>query len=168
MIEIRHKDSGDLIRRVDGDSLAGIDFREDSLIGADLSGQDLSDALMQGADLSECDLSGANLLNAQLQDATLSRANLAGAMLRHASLLGTHLEGGNLDAANLQAAKDRRYQHGDQNVVLDLIAGPVAVGLDPLLDLLPIESPADEMVQDAIGANPVAEEPPEQQCRYQQ
>ena len=73
-IEIRHRDTGAVLRTVNAETLRGID-----LAGADLSGANLRGANLSGADLSGANLSGANLSGANLSWADLSGANLSGA-----------------------------------------------------------------------------------------
>src|SRR6185295_5089316 len=78
MIEICHKQTGDVLRSVKAESLVGQFFE-----GAKLA----------GANLSKRDLSGCDLQRADLRDADLSNANLSGAMLAGALLRGAVLDG---------------------------------------------------------------------------
>jgi hypothetical protein len=64
MIEIKHKDTGELLLRVDEETLEGADLSNTKLAGADLTGVNLK---------------GANLGGANLEDAELTRADLGGA-----------------------------------------------------------------------------------------
>jgi uncharacterized protein YjbI with pentapeptide repeats len=94
MIEIKHKITGEVLHRVDADSLQGADLGNADLRGADLSGADLSGANLRlanlfGADLSDANLSYANLSGADLSGAYLGFADLRGAYLRDANLRGT-------------------------------------------------------------------------------
>ena len=72
MIEICHKQTGDVLRTVQADSLSGQFFEGAKLAGANLSKRDLSNTDLQRADLRDADLSGANL----------SGAMMAGALIR--------------------------------------------------------------------------------------
>ena len=69
MIEIKHKETGEVLHTVGSDTLRGADLR-----GVDLRGADLLRANLYEADLYEADLHGANL-----HGANLLRANLRGA-----------------------------------------------------------------------------------------
>ena len=57
-MEIKHKDTGDVLLDIDGDSLRGADLREYDLVGADMSDLDLCGALFQGTDLTDAELMG--------------------------------------------------------------------------------------------------------------
>ena len=124
MIEIKHKDTGKVLRRVDADTLRGADLKNAPLSGADLSGADLSGADMSGANLSSAklgstdlsytkltktDLDYADLTNANLNGAKLAKADLSGAILRYADLSGAYmndvkLRSAKLDSTNLSYA----------------------------------------------------------------
>ena len=70
MIEILHKDTGEVLARLD----------VDSLVGADLTARDL-----RGADLSTVDPGGFTVMNlANLEKANLRNANLRGILAEHA------------------------------------------------------------------------------------
>ena len=84
-MQIRHKNTGAVIREVEGDTLRGADLRE-----ADLSGADLSWADLRGANLSWADLSGADLRGANLRGADLRGADLRGADLRGQPFIRMH------------------------------------------------------------------------------
>ncbi|MBI3912540.1 MAG: toll/interleukin-1 receptor domain-containing protein [Armatimonadetes bacterium] len=123
MIEIRHKDTGEALHRVAGETLAGADLAEANLIRANLAeanlhGADLAEAHLAGANLTKANLHGAdlkwadleqanltkaNLIRANLVRANLVRANLAGAGLHHAILDEADLTGANLTGARLFA-----------------------------------------------------------------
>ena len=101
MIEIKHKNAGNVLKVVDADSLSGADLYGADLYGADLRGADLSGAYLYGADLSGADLSGANLYQADLYKADLTGANLHGANLYQANLSEADLSGADLRGATL-------------------------------------------------------------------
>jgi hypothetical protein len=113
--EIRRWDTGELLRRVDGDSLEGVDLQSASLARADLRHQTLAGANLRSADLSGAfmyltDLEGANLCeanlkNARLLESDLMRANLSMADLQGADLTGTVLVGAEVRRANLCGAR---------------------------------------------------------------
>ena len=99
MIEIKHKFTGETIRAVEADTLAGVilagaDLSGANLNGADLAVADLVGALLVGADLGSANLTGANLESASLVNASLAGANLTGANLAGADLTGANLAGG--------------------------------------------------------------------------
>jgi hypothetical protein len=108
-IEIRHKESGEVLHRVGGDSLAGADLAGAELDGADLAGANLSGAELQGAHLEGSDLAGAILRGADLRGAFLPHSNMQAADLAEARLQGAFcwraiLPGANLRAADLSGA----------------------------------------------------------------
>ena len=72
MIEIKHRRTGEILKKVDANSLMRADLRE--------------------ANLYEADLYGADLYGANLCGANLCRANLRGTDLRGANLYGTDLK----------------------------------------------------------------------------
>jgi len=61
MIEIKHKTTGEVLHRVDADSLQSADLRYADLRGADLRYANLCGAYLRYADLRGADLYGANL-----------------------------------------------------------------------------------------------------------
>jgi uncharacterized protein YjbI with pentapeptide repeats len=65
MIEIRHKDTGKLLARVTGETLAGARLCRLKLQGANLRGADLRAAVLARGDLSGADLEGASLVEVQ-------------------------------------------------------------------------------------------------------
>src|SRR5688572_10000507 len=65
MIEIRHKETGQALYEVTGDTLAGARLRGLKLRGADLRGRDLGAADLGRSDLSGADLEGASLARAR-------------------------------------------------------------------------------------------------------
>jgi uncharacterized protein YjbI with pentapeptide repeats len=97
MIEIRHKTTRDLLRSVPADTLAGGDFEE---------------APLHGADLREADLSGANLSGARLQGADLSHTDLRGTNLRGANLCGTNLAAARYNLATRWPGRFNPRTHG--------------------------------------------------------
>ena len=90
MIKIKHRFSGKVLFKYDGDSLkAAIVFAVSSgadLSGADLSMANLSGANLSGANLSMANLSGADLSGANLFGANLSRADLSGAKIKQSEI----------------------------------------------------------------------------------
>ena len=104
MVEIKHRDTGAVIRAVNVASLAEAD-----LAGADLAWADLHRANLRGANFAETNLSWAdlqwtNLLGANLLGADLSGANLHGADLREADLCQANLCKADLFEADLRNA----------------------------------------------------------------
>jgi uncharacterized protein YjbI with pentapeptide repeats len=87
MVEVKHKETGEKLLRVDLDTLSGADLRVVMLVGADLTDADLSGANLPGADLRDTDLRRANLWGANLLMARLENADMGGADLRDAQLL---------------------------------------------------------------------------------
>ena len=92
MIEIKQKDTGEVLATIDADSLAGADLSEMDLQGADMHGLDMPGVNFLHSDLSGADLSNANLERALLQGARLYKANLREANLSHANA-GTNSPG---------------------------------------------------------------------------
>ena len=58
MVEIKHKNTGKVLARIEADSLVGADLRDMHLEGADLRGVDLNHARLEFADLVGANLSG--------------------------------------------------------------------------------------------------------------
>ena len=81
MIEIRRHDTGEVLYRVDADTLDGVDLREQYLF---LPDADLSNRSLKGAMLDGVDLMGASLRESDLSGASLRRANLFESDLRDA------------------------------------------------------------------------------------
>ena len=81
MIQIKHRNTGEVLKEINADTLSGADLR-----WADLSWANLSRADLTGADLSRADLSGADLRRATLREASLRGADLRGTDLRGAYL----------------------------------------------------------------------------------
>jgi len=79
VIEIKHRETGDVLLRVHADTLRGADLGKAVLSYADLSGADLSGANLSAAQLFQADLRGANLSGADLSDADLRLADLTDA-----------------------------------------------------------------------------------------
>jgi hypothetical protein len=119
VIEIKRKDTGEVLHTVDAGTLEGAilsgahlnfaDLGDANLSGADLrfailSGANLSNANLSNANLSNANLSNANLSRADLNDANLSRADLNDAILSGANLGGADLGNANLNDANLRFA----------------------------------------------------------------
>jgi len=101
MIEIKHKTTGEILLKVDVETLRGADLSYADLSNANLSGANLHGADLSNADLRNADLSNANLRNADLSNANLSNANLHGADLHGANLSNANLHGADLHGANL-------------------------------------------------------------------
>jgi uncharacterized protein YjbI with pentapeptide repeats len=109
-MEIRHKSSRAVLRRLDAATLEKVDLREARLEEADLSRQslsqaDLSGAHLSGATLRRANLRRANLQRARLRQADLSQADLSGADLRDAVLWDANLEYASLSGADLTGAQ---------------------------------------------------------------
>jgi uncharacterized protein YjbI with pentapeptide repeats len=102
MIEIKHKDTGEVLHTVDADSLSGANLRYADLRYANLSGANLSYANLRYANLSYANLSYANLRSAKLRGANLSYANLRSADLRDADLIVADLRYADLSHADLR------------------------------------------------------------------
>ena len=84
MIEIKHKETGKVLLRVDADTLVGVELDGAYMEGANLAGMDLA-----GADLEDSDLTAANLRGTNLCEANLRRTWFAAADLSQAKLAGT-------------------------------------------------------------------------------
>jgi hypothetical protein len=122
MIEIKHKFTGEVLRVVDAETLAGADLTGADVIVADLAGADLHGANLHGANLAVADLARANLSNvnltgANLTGAVLEAANLDGTILEDANLTGAHLGDANLQGANLCGAILRGANLAGANLV---------------------------------------------------
>jgi len=89
-VEIKHKQTGEVLRKITGESLAGVDLQEALLRYADLRGADLTGARLRMVDLCSADLSGALLCGADLRAANLNGADLSGADLREAIIGSEH------------------------------------------------------------------------------
>ena len=101
MIEIKHRDTGEVIATVHAADLIGVDFREVDLAGANFAKADLTGANLFEADLRGANLREANLREASLHGADLSQADLTKADLTRASLFRADFRGSNLAEANL-------------------------------------------------------------------
>jgi hypothetical protein len=99
MIEIRRRERGEVLRRVDADSLCNADLSDANLMDADLTGANLT-----GANLTDAHLEGAYLAGANLTDAELTRARLFAADLTDADLTGARLQSTDLRFADLSGA----------------------------------------------------------------
>ena len=95
-MEIKHKNTGEVLLTVDGGTLQNANLQ-----GANLQGADLRWANLQGANLREANLQGADLRWANLQGADLREADLRWANLREADLRWANLRWANLQWANL-------------------------------------------------------------------
>jgi len=103
-VEIEHKDSGEVIKVVDSDTLRWADLHEADLHGADLHEADLHEADLHWANLHGADLHGADLHGADLHGADLRWANLRWANLHEADLHGANLHEADLHGADLHEA----------------------------------------------------------------
>lgn len=106
MIEIRHKETGAVLHRLEADTLqgaklAGLNLCSADLHGANLAGADLTGVVCSGIDLRGANLAHANLSGVYLLQADLRGANLDGALLLIVSLDGADLTGASLAGANL-------------------------------------------------------------------
>ena len=81
IMEIKHKITGNVLLKIDGETL-----REANLCRADLREANLRRANLRGANLSGADLCRADLCRADLRGADLRGANLSGANLCWADL----------------------------------------------------------------------------------
>ena len=93
-------------------------------------------------------------------------------MRAHVHPFGGHIDGGQnrygegaidhhdgIEQADLQAAEQGSHAETDEDEVFDGIAFAIAVAFDFLLDAAVVEKPADELVEGAVGTDPVAEKP---------
>jgi len=125
MIEIRHKESGRVMRRVRLASLAGARLRGFKLRGADLRSVDLRGADLRGADLQDADMAGANLNGASLVE--------VGRGARGDDALQLHLWLGLLSVAALVATTWwPRFPPGPYSI-LGWLAGLLCIGLAVVL-----------------------------------
>lgn len=104
MLEIKHKNTGEILHRLPLPTLQGADLSRVSLFSADLARADLRGANLQGASLIGARLRRARLQQANLRGATLYGADLWGASLREADLREADLRGADLEQANLSGA----------------------------------------------------------------
>jgi hypothetical protein len=95
MIEIRHKKAGDVLLRVDAETLEKADLTDAWLPGADLRGANLHQSKLTGATLDRADLTGADL-RATLHGVKMAWADLRGANLEYASGPAADLRGASL------------------------------------------------------------------------
>lgn len=132
MIEIRHKQTDQVLLRVNADSLDGANLTGAKLAGANLAGSKINHACLRNIDLQGATLDGAQLIgscldggnlnhatlqaadltDASLQKTDLSRANLVEATLRYAHLSGANLLQARLTGANLSMADVRANLRG--------------------------------------------------------
>lgn len=115
MIEIKHKDTGEVLHRVNASSLCRIDLQSARLRGANLVGEsinytnlnyaDLRGANLSGANLSSSNLACADLTGADLSNTVLNDVTLAEAVLRHADFTDAVFFNTNLSFAELTGAK---------------------------------------------------------------
>lgn len=97
MIEIKHKETGEVLLAVDGDDLCG--SSEDArLVGANLRGADLKGVVMLHTNLRDADLSMADLTNADILFSSAEGASFREADFRDARLAGVSFDGADLTA----------------------------------------------------------------------
>jgi uncharacterized protein YjbI with pentapeptide repeats len=87
-----------------GANLAGKEFNDEDLRGANFMGANLEGCSFASADLRKANLSGANLKGAVLNDANLEHANLSGIRAGNAQFASANMEDTNLTGANLKGA----------------------------------------------------------------
>lgn len=104
MIEIKHRETGEVLYHTDAASLHGADLTDQGFKGADLRGTDLRQARLSGASFDGADLRGAQLDQAHLHNAFLIGADLRGASLRFACVGFAKLEGADLRTADFEGA----------------------------------------------------------------
>ncbi len=102
MIEIKHRQTGEVILRVDGATLEEAYLAGANLDGADLARRNLCKAELQGASLINADLEGVRLNHADLRGVAMMGANLAHADLERVGLWGAWCSSVNLTGANLR------------------------------------------------------------------
>lgn len=110
MIEIKHKDTGELLLLVEADTLAGQFLEGAKLAGADLAHQDLRKADLQRADLRAADLRGCDLTEAMMLGVIMNGANCCDAQMAAVDMTdcfakGVNFRGCNLTRPNLRYAK---------------------------------------------------------------
>src|SRR5438477_94310 len=104
MIQIRHRQTGQVLYRRGAKSLADSDLSGKVLMFADLAAADLRGADLRGADLSNADLRGARLDSAQLVRSEWSGADARGASLVNADVTDACLLAVNFDGADLSGS----------------------------------------------------------------
>lgn len=113
-LQIRHRETGLVLHRVNSEVLEGAvlkglelrcaDFSRQRLHHVNFEGTDLTSADLRGADLRGAEMGGAELLGADLTGADLRDVNLRGANLGRAILRGASLTGAKLWGADLTGA----------------------------------------------------------------
>jgi hypothetical protein len=107
-IEVRHRDTGEVVHSLPASTLAGSDLSRLDLRGANLRGASLKGARLEGADLRT-----ARLEYADLEGCDLRRARMAGASLRCAFLRGANLAGADLQRQNRDDTHDALLSGAD-------------------------------------------------------
>jgi uncharacterized protein YjbI with pentapeptide repeats len=140
MIEIKHKQTGKVLLRLDAESLEGANLTSANLAGANLTGVKISHACLRNADLqgamleraeligtcldhanlTQASLDAADLTDASLQNADLTRAHLIETTLRYAKLSGANFTQARLRGANLSMADARANLRGADLQMADL------------------------------------------------
>lgn len=134
MVEIRHKDTGDLLCSIDAE---------------DLIEADLSDKVLTGANLTTQNLTGANLNGAVLDRADLTNTDMTLAKMRGASLCQTRLDNTNLTGAELQAA---RFENA---IFIRCSTLHLAIGLDEV-EMIGHCAYDAETLRENLGLTPLA------------
>ena len=112
MIEIRHKETGKVLHRIDGDTLRGCKLKCIDLRGADFQNQDLSGCTMSGCSLSEADLRTAHLSKAKINNCVIQRGDFTNANLTEADLSDNVLDVSKFIRVN---AKGSKFRHSKIN-----------------------------------------------------
>lgn len=115
-IEIRHKDSGEVLRSLRAETLENADLAGVELRGAQLSKTKLCRANLFASDLSRANLQESDLSDANLRGAILTDANLTGAVLKDANMVSAFLRGATMADANLADADLTRAVMNNSNL----------------------------------------------------
>ncbi|HMP80332.1 MAG TPA: pentapeptide repeat-containing protein [Pirellulaceae bacterium] len=86
MIEIKHRETGEVLLRIDADSLAKININGEDLAHADFSGMDLTATKIASCNLSEASFRNAKMDRCRIQNCGARRTDFAGASLIEANL----------------------------------------------------------------------------------
>lgn len=104
-MEIKHRQTNDVLHTVEADTLRNANLSGVTLSGANLMGADLRGANLRDTDLYGANLHGVDFSGADLRGAIFRKANLYGAKLHDTDLYGVDFSGANLIGADLQGAK---------------------------------------------------------------
>lgn len=127
-MEIRRKESGELLRVVGARTLKGANLDAALLSSAALAGADLRMAALAGAFLAEADLGGADLRGADLERAVLRWADLCGADLRGANLHQADLMGARYSSGTRWPRRFDPVRHGCVLVTSELAPSVAPAG----------------------------------------